>query len=113
MYGLSGCFFGWFSGWIKTDNTAYQALVLIWLWCGKNGTAVIALGIPKVAPPLPWLSVKLLKLQVQGNCLYFPSEEGNNTAVGQDHSGTESTRKDIFKCKNMIKRQQMENKTFT
>ena len=21
---------------IKTDNTAYQALVLVWLWCGKN-----------------------------------------------------------------------------
>ena len=33
MYGLvSGS--GWL--WIKTDNTAYQALVLVWLWCGNK-----------------------------------------------------------------------------
>ena len=25
------------SGWmVTTDNTAYQALVLVWLWCGNN-----------------------------------------------------------------------------
>ena len=26
----------WFM--VKTDNTAYQALVLVWLGCGKNWT---------------------------------------------------------------------------
>ena len=31
MYGLSGWF--WFM--VNTDNTAYQALVLVWLWCGN------------------------------------------------------------------------------
>ena len=32
MYGLLVGF--WMV--IKTDNTAYQALVLVWLWCGKR-----------------------------------------------------------------------------
>ena len=39
MYGLSGWLVGWLVGLsIKTDNTAYQALVLVWLWCGKKQT---------------------------------------------------------------------------
>ena len=39
MYGLSGFMVFmvlWFMVlWIKTDNTAYQALVLVWLGCGN------------------------------------------------------------------------------
>ena len=26
---------GWMVFMVKTDNTAYQALVLVWLWCGN------------------------------------------------------------------------------
>ena len=35
MYGLSGLLLVIVGLWIKTDNTAYQALVLVWLWCGN------------------------------------------------------------------------------
>ena len=55
MYGLvSG------SGWmviVKTDNTAYQALVLVWLWCGKNGQLVKRSLGPKsrVPDPQSWI----------------------------------------------------------
>ena len=34
MYGL--LVYGFYGLWIKTDNTAYQALVLVWLGCGNN-----------------------------------------------------------------------------
>ena len=37
MYGLSGLLLVIVGLWIKTDNTAYQALVLVWLWCGNTG----------------------------------------------------------------------------
>ena len=36
MYGLLVLWFMVMVLWIKTDNTAYQALVLVWLWCGNN-----------------------------------------------------------------------------
>ena len=33
--------------WIKTDNTAYQALVLVWLWSGKKEEEKNLLVMPK------------------------------------------------------------------
>ena len=37
---------------VKTDNTAYQALVLVWLWCG-NFHLVFLHGQRSVAEPGP------------------------------------------------------------
>ena len=50
MYGLV-CGL-WFVVVVKTDNTAYQALVLVWLGCGKKNLR--ELGHTKLVKKVSW-----------------------------------------------------------
>ena len=62
--------------WIKTDNTAYQALVLVWLWCGKTMASFASSATTCGARKHAWTNINNISSSsgMLGGC-YFPSRQ--------------------------------------